>query len=100
MRVTLAPGQEPPIGLRMRAADVTVSSHTRDAQGKCEGRKAYVEREGGHELVAMARQLRGNPNGRPQSLRKIAADLARGGYVTPSGRPYSASAVALMLREI
>ena len=32
----------------------------RRTQGKCEGRKAYAEREGGHELVAMARQLRGN----------------------------------------
>jgi DNA invertase Pin-like site-specific DNA recombinase len=39
--------------------------HLRRTQGKCEGRKAYAEREGGHELVAMARQLRGNPNGRP-----------------------------------
>jgi hypothetical protein len=36
----------------------------RRAQGKCEGRKAYAEREGGQELVAMARQLRGNPSGR------------------------------------
>jgi hypothetical protein len=45
----------------------------------------------------MARQLRGNPAGRPQSLRKIAADLSQRGYVTPSGRPYSASAVASML---
>jgi DNA invertase Pin-like site-specific DNA recombinase len=69
----------------------------RRTKGKCEGRKAYAEREGGQELVAMAQQLRGNPAGRPQSLRKIAADLAQRGYVTPSGRPYSASAVASML---
>jgi hypothetical protein len=40
----------------------------RRAQGKCEVRKAYAEREGVRELVAMARQLRGNPNGRPQSF--------------------------------
>jgi DNA invertase Pin-like site-specific DNA recombinase len=72
----------------------------RRTQGKCEGRKAYAEREGGQELVAMARQLRGNPaGGRPQSLRTIAAELARRGYVTPSGRTYSASAVASMLGE-
>jgi DNA invertase Pin-like site-specific DNA recombinase len=69
----------------------------RRANGKCEGRKAYAERKGGHELVALARQLRGNPNGRPQPLRKIAADLAERGCVTPSGRPYSASAIASML---
>ena len=73
--------------------------HLRRTQGKCEGRKAYAEREGGHELVAMARQLRRNPNGRPQSLRRIAADLANRGYVTPSGRLYSASAIASMLGE-
>jgi hypothetical protein len=47
----------------------------------------------------LAQQLRGNPVGRPQSLRKIAAELARRGYVTPSGRQYSASAVASMLGE-
>jgi DNA invertase Pin-like site-specific DNA recombinase len=68
----------------------------RRARGKCEGRKAYAEREGGKALVALARQLRGS-NGRPQSLRKISAGLAEHGHVTPSGKPYSASAVASML---
>jgi DNA invertase Pin-like site-specific DNA recombinase len=71
----------------------------RRAQGKCEGRKAYAEREGGQELVALARQRRGNLDGQPQPLRKIAADLAERGCVTPSGRPYSASAIASMLGE-
>ena len=71
----------------------------RRARGKCEGRKAYAERKGGHELVAFARQLRGNLDGQPQPLRKIAADLADRGCVTPSGRPYSASAIASMLAE-
>ena len=47
----------------------------------------------------MARQLRGNGDGRPQSLRKIAAGLAERGFVTPSGRENSASAVASMLGE-
>jgi hypothetical protein len=60
---------------------------------------SYAEREGGQELIALAQQLRGNPEGRPKSLRKIAAELARRGYVTPSGRQYSASAVASMLGE-
>lgn len=69
----------------------------RRVRGKCEGRKSYVEREGGQELVALARQLHHNPNGRPQSLRKVAAALAEQGYVTPNGKHYSASAVASML---
>ncbi len=73
----------------------------RRARGKCEGRKSYAERTGGQELVAVARQLRANPaGGRPLSLRKVAAGLAERGYVTPSGRPYSASAVSSMLEPV
>jgi DNA invertase Pin-like site-specific DNA recombinase len=74
-------------------------------KGKCEGRKSYAEREGGHELIDMTRWLRSNEriergkriDGRPYSLRKVAAELARYGYVTPSGRPYAAAAIASML---
>ena len=76
-----------------------IVDRARRTQGKCEGRKAYAERKGGHELVALARQLRGNLDGQPQPLRKIAADLVERGCVTPSGRPYSASAIASMLGE-
>jgi hypothetical protein len=47
----------------------------------------------------LARRLRGNIDGQPQPLRKIAAYLAERSYVTPSGRPYSASAIASMLGE-
>jgi DNA invertase Pin-like site-specific DNA recombinase len=61
---------------------------------KCGGRKSYAERN--PEMVALARSLRGT-EGRPRPLRKVAADLAARGYVTPSGRPYAASAVASML---
>ncbi len=69
----------------------------RRQRGKCEGRKSYAEREGGRELVALARELHHNPKGRSHSLRAVAAGLAERGYVTPSGRQYSASAVASML---
>src|ERR1700722_16270131 len=69
----------------------------RRQRGKCEGRKSYGEREGGSELVALARRLRANPDGRSPSLRTIAAALAAQGFITPSGRHYSASAVASML---
>jgi DNA invertase Pin-like site-specific DNA recombinase len=69
----------------------------RRTKGKCEGRKSYAEREGGHELIDMARWLRSNTEGRPYSLRTVAAELAGYGYVTPSGRPYAAAAVAPML---
>jgi DNA invertase Pin-like site-specific DNA recombinase len=69
----------------------------RRQRGKCEGRKSYAEREGGSELVALARQMHSNPHGRSPSLRAIATALAAQGFVTPSGRHYSASAVASML---
>lgn len=70
----------------------------RREHGKCEGRKSYAEREGGAELVALAKQLHSNPNGRSPSLRAVAAALAERGYVTPGGKHYSASAVASMLK--
>jgi DNA invertase Pin-like site-specific DNA recombinase len=72
----------------------------RRQRGKCEGRKSYAERDGGQELIAMACELHRNPNGRPHSLRKVAASLAERGFVTPSGRPYSASAVASMISTL
>ena len=69
----------------------------RRQRGKCEGRKSYAERKGGQELIAAARQLHANSGGRSPSLRRVSAALAERGFVTPSGRPYSASAVASML---
>jgi hypothetical protein len=67
----------------------------RRQRGKCEGRKSYAERD--PELVDLARWLHHNVNGRPYSLREVAAELAGHGYVTQSGKHYSASAVASML---
>jgi DNA invertase Pin-like site-specific DNA recombinase len=68
----------------------------RRQRGKCEGRKSYAERD--PELVDLARWLHHNPDGRPYSLRQVAAELASRGYVTPSGKPYSASAISSMLQ--
>jgi DNA invertase Pin-like site-specific DNA recombinase len=63
------------------------------ATGKCGGRNTYVERgEAGIKIVEAAKALN---DGR--SLRKIAMALVEQGYVTPSGREYSASAVKSML---
>ena len=62
----------------------------RAANGKCEGRKSLAERS--PELIEAARALN---DGR--SLRKISAALAEQGFVTPSGREYSATAVKGML---
>jgi DNA invertase Pin-like site-specific DNA recombinase len=68
----------------------------RKANGKCEGRKSYAERN--PELVDTARWLHHNADGRPYSLRKVASELVGYGYTTPSGKPYSAAAVASMVQ--
>jgi DNA invertase Pin-like site-specific DNA recombinase len=70
---------------------------------KCGGRKSYAERD--PEMVDLARWLRSNVveingqlvEGRPHSLRKVAAELANRGYYGPGGVPYAAAAVASML---
>jgi DNA invertase Pin-like site-specific DNA recombinase len=65
---------------------------------KVEGRKSYAEKEGGAELVALARKLRRYPvNGRRRSLRDVSAELAAKGFVSASGKPFEATAVARML---
>jgi DNA invertase Pin-like site-specific DNA recombinase len=70
----------------------------RQTKGKCDGRKSHAEREGGKELIDLARRLRRpDSNRRPISLRKVAAQLAEQGYVSSTGQPYVASAVASML---
>jgi DNA invertase Pin-like site-specific DNA recombinase len=67
-----------------------------EAGEKCGGRQSYAERD--PKLVELAAQLyRPDPERRPVSLRAVAAMLAERGYLTPSGRSYSASAVASML---
>ena len=50
------------------------------------------------ELVAMAKQLRRKlPKGGQLSLREVAAELAKRGFVSKRGTPYSSSAIASML---
>jgi len=61
--------------------------------GKCEGRKSYAERDPG--MVALAKEIK--RRGRRVSFREVAEELEATGYVTPSGKRYSASAVASML---
>jgi DNA invertase Pin-like site-specific DNA recombinase len=68
----------------------------REAKGKCEGRKSYVERA--PELVLVAKRLyRRSPKGHRRSLRGIASELAAMGYKNKHGAPYSASCVKSMV---
>jgi DNA invertase Pin-like site-specific DNA recombinase len=64
--------------------------------GKCEGRKSWVEVN--PDLVREARRLRRrSPKGHQRSLRAIAADLAKLGYVNERGAQFSPSSVRSML---
>jgi hypothetical protein len=70
----------------------------RETQGKCEGRKSYVERN--PELVLAAERLhRRSPKGHRRSLREIASELAVMDYTNKRGAPYSASCVKSMVVE-
>lgn len=65
----------------------------RKTGGKVEGRKSLSESR--PDAVARAREL---SEQRPRlSLREISAELAKAGFTTPRGLPYSASAVTSML---
>ncbi len=64
--------------------------------GKCEGRKSWVEIN--PELVREAKRLRRrSPKGHQRSLRDIAAELAKLGYLNERGAPFSRSSVQSML---
>ena len=68
----------------------------REAEGKCEGRKSWAEIN--PELVREAKRLRRrSPKGHQRSLRDVAAELARLGFVNERGAPFSASSIASML---
>jgi DNA-binding MarR family transcriptional regulator len=90
---TIAQFDKATLVARLKAA----SDRKRAETGKCGGRKSYAEAQ--PEMVKLARELfRPDPEGPPTSLRKVAAGLAERGFVTPSGKPHNASAVASMLR--
>jgi DNA invertase Pin-like site-specific DNA recombinase len=68
----------------------------RQAVGKCEGRKNWSEVN--PELVSAAKRLRRrSPKGHQRSLRDVAAELAKLGYVNQRGAEFSASSVASMV---
>jgi DNA invertase Pin-like site-specific DNA recombinase len=66
----------------------------KERTGKCEGRKSHAEIN--PEMVQIAKGLRRRKRG--NSLRAIAAELARLGYVNERGATFSAASVASILR--
>jgi hypothetical protein len=69
---------------------------TRAAKGKCEGRKSWAEIN--PELVREAKRLRRrSPKGHQRSLRDVAAELAKLGFVNELGTQFSPSSVQSMI---
>ena len=70
---------------------------------KVEGRKSYAEiddRDNAGQMIALAKKLRRKrPKGGRRSLRSIASELEKSGFLSSSGKPYAAMAVARMLGE-
>lgn len=68
----------------------------RQAVGKCEGRKNWAEIN--PELVNAAKRLRRpSPKGHQRSLREVAAELAKLGFINQRGAEFSASSIASMV---
>jgi DNA invertase Pin-like site-specific DNA recombinase len=68
----------------------------KERTGKCEGRKSWAERN--PEMVAEAKRLRRrSPKGNQRSLRDIAAELAKLGYLNERGAVFSPASVQSML---
>jgi DNA invertase Pin-like site-specific DNA recombinase len=68
----------------------------REAVGRVEGRKSWVELN--PELVATAKRLRRrSPKGHQRSLREVADELAKLGFTNERGVRFSASSIASML---
>jgi DNA invertase Pin-like site-specific DNA recombinase len=68
----------------------------RATSGKCEGRKSWAEIN--PELVREAKRLRRrSPKGHQRSLREVAAELAKMGFVNERGAHFSPSSIASMI---
>jgi DNA invertase Pin-like site-specific DNA recombinase len=65
--------------------------------GKCEGRKSWAEIN--PELVQQAKRLRRrSPKGHQRSLREVAAELAKLGFLNERGAEFSPSSIASLLQ--
>jgi DNA invertase Pin-like site-specific DNA recombinase len=76
----------------------------RAAGMKVEGRRSNVEidaAKSGEQMLALARKLRRKtPKGGRRSLRAVATELAKAGFLSSSGRPFEPTAIGRILGEI
>jgi hypothetical protein len=80
------------------------AARDRAAGMKVEGRRSNVEidaAKSGGQMLALARKLRRKtPKGGRRSLRAVAAELAKAGLLSSSGRPFEPTAIRRILGEI
>ena len=67
--------------------------------GKCEGRKAFGEKEGEPEIIVLMRSLRRKRSGRQLSFAKIAEELNRQGVPTRTGARWQTTTVQNILKR-
>lgn len=71
----------------------------RERQGKCEGRKAFGEKEGEGEVIRLMRFLRRKREGKQMSFARIAAELNGRGIRTRMGARWHTTTVANILKR-
>jgi len=82
--------------LKLRASRNRIRTKT----GKCEGRKAFGEREGEKETLALIRKLRRKPRkGQQMSYAKIAARLNADGIATRMGGKWKPGSIHSVLKK-
>jgi DNA invertase Pin-like site-specific DNA recombinase len=83
---------------RKRIALTQAAKDDKTIRVKVEGRKSYGEIN--PDLVRLAKRLHRYPvNGKRRSLRGVSNALAQSGFVTRTGRPYTAEAVSRMVKD-
>jgi hypothetical protein len=83
---------------RKRIALTQAAKDDKTIRVKVEGRKSYGEIN--PDLVRLAKRLHRYPvNGKRRSLRGVSNALAQSGFVTRTGRPYTAEAISRMVKD-
>jgi len=67
--------------------------------GKCEGQKAFGEKPGEQEVIALMRSLRRRRSGKQMSFAKIAEELNRQNVPTRTGAPWQTTTVQNILKR-
>jgi DNA invertase Pin-like site-specific DNA recombinase len=83
---------------RRRIALVQAAKEDRTIRVKVEGRKSYSELD--PDMVRLAKRLHRYPvDGKRRSLRDVSGTLAKAGFLTRTGKPFTAEAISRMVKS-